>query len=162
MNLTITKEAAIAAHNAADKKGKELLEILLGKDNLKPVNIMERVKTFEDACQILGINPEETVITNIPESLTKYKKQQQAQIKLMIVAEAINEGWQPDWNNSNQYKYYPWFDMRSSAGFGFSYTDCDYAYSFTGVGSRLCFKTRELAEYAGKQFESIYKDLLTA
>jgi len=79
--------------------------------------------------------------------------------KLKIIAKAINQGWTPDWNNTDQKKWYPWFRM--SSGFGFALTDYTYTHANTDVGSRLCFETKEKAEYAGKQFEEIYKQLLT-
>lgn len=34
------------------------------------------------------------------------------------------------------------------------------SYSNTNYGSRLAFKTEELAEYAGKQFIEIYRDFM--
>jgi hypothetical protein len=51
--------------------------------------------------------------------------------------------------------------MGSPSGVGFSYVDCVRWLTSSDVGSRLCFKSSELAEYAGKTFESIYKDFLT-
>ena len=80
--------------------------------------------------------------------------------KLILIASALNEGWEPNWLDLNENKYYPYFRTTSS-GFGFSGTFYGCEYTNTICGSRLCFKTRELAEYAGRQFESIYKDYLT-
>ena len=45
----------------------------------------------------------------------------------------------------------------SGSGSGFSYYDCVFTYSRSSVGSRLVFKSRDLAKYAGQQFEDIYK-----
>ena len=81
-----------------------------------------------------------------------------AHYKLCVIAEALNEGWKPDWSNWNQYKYYPWFEMGSPSGVGFSYDGYGNWASLSIVGSRLCFKSRELATYAGKQFEELYKE----
>lgn len=80
---------------------------------------------------------------------------------LIIICRALNEGWTPDWNDSNQAKWYPYFDMRSKSGFGFSYSFYVTWRTSADVGSRLCFKNEELAKYAGKQFENIYKSFLT-
>jgi hypothetical protein len=44
------------------------------------------------------------------------------------------------------------------SGSGLSYDVYDYWRAVASVGSRLCFKSRELAEYAGKQFIDIYTD----
>ena len=120
------------------------------------MNITDKVKSFEDACQLLGIE------TNLPEVSMLPQNHQKAIIahyKLVIIAEAINEGWKPNWDNWGELKYYPWFDMEgSSSGSGFSYDDYDDWYAYSGVGSRLCFKTYELAKYVGQTFIDLYKD----
>ena len=82
----------------------------------------------------------------------------QAHLKIQIIAKALNEGWYPNWNDTNEYKYYPWF--KASPGVGFSFSDYDFALTRSTVGSRLCFKSRDLAEYAGKQFIDIYNQFL--
>lgn len=148
--IQIKKENALKAYKHADKSGKKLLSTLFG-NMFSTGPITDRVKTFEDACEILGIDTQQA----IPDA----EEHVQAYVKLTIIARALNEGWLPDWDNSNQKKYYPWFKMAS--GFGFSVHGYDYTYANTGDGSRLCFKSVELAEYAGKQFESIYKQYLT-
>lgn len=77
-----------------------------------------------------------------------------------MVAKAINKGWEPDWNNSNQYKWWPYFDL--SSGFGFSYSDYGYGGTDTSAsGSRLCFESEDKSEYAATQFIEIYKQFLT-
>ncbi len=117
--------------------------------------IIDRVKTFEDALNIVGIEDEDDYI------LLNYKGKnvgilaQVASLKLSIIAKALNEGWIPDWNNSSQYKHYPWFKADGS-GSGWVYGDYDDWDSVSYVGSRLTFKTRELAEYSGRQFIDLY------
>ncbi|AJA67342.1 hypothetical protein MYRA21_0098 [Myroides sp. A21] len=119
--------------------------------------ITDKIKTFEDACQALGVNIDVMPI-GLPIELKHHLKALTAHTKLVIIAEALNEGWKPDWNNWNERKYYPWFEMGSPSVVGFSSDGCDTWNAYSNVGSRLCFKNRELAEYAGKQFESLYKD----
>ncbi|MCL1657435.1 hypothetical protein M2T79_12590 [Elizabethkingia miricola] len=120
------------------------------------MNITDKVKSFEDACQLLGIEPNVPEVSMLPEN---HKKAIVAHYKLVIIAEAVNEGWKPNWDNWDERKYYPWFDLEgSSSGAGFSYCDCDCWHAASGVGSRLCFKTWELAEYIGKTFIDLYKD----
>ncbi|MCO6149088.1 hypothetical protein [Flavobacterium sp. NRK1] len=117
---------------------------------------METIKTFEDACEKLGI-PAEINIT-LPEVMSEFLKPAIANIKLMIIAKALNDGWVPDWGNDDEYKYYPWFDMGGSSGSGFSYNGYGHGDSHSFVSSRLCFKSRALAEYAGTQFADLYKE----
>lgn len=123
---------------------------------------MENIKTLEDACVALGT----TVAEQFPAEAVKHMTDDEvAYRELKIVAKALNQAdgtaWEPDWSDDNQYKYFPWMEVDTTdgnkAGSGFS--DCDYVYddTFSDVGSRLCFKKRELALYAGKQFSEIYK-----
>ncbi len=116
------------------------------------------IKTFEDACKVLGIGIEVPEVSALPE---KHRNAIVAHYKLVIIAQALNEGWEPDWSNDDEYKYYPWFDMSSGSGSGFSCVDYDYSLSISSVGSRLCFKSWKLAKYAGQQFEDLYKDYFT-
>ena len=119
---------------------------------------MNKIKTFEDACKALKLSPKALPdVSGLPE---KHRNALIAHYKLVIIAEALNEGWQPNWNDSDEYKYYPWFEIKANkkkpAGFGFSYTHYDFWSTHTTVGSRLCFKSRELSDYAAKQFEKLY------
>lgn len=117
---------------------------------------MDRIKTFEDACTELNLDKVQAEIIGLEngdmDSVTAY-------IQLIIIAKALNEGWEPDWANEDEMKYVPWFEFKS--GFGLSYYDYGYWVTTTGVGSRLCFKSAELAEYAGKQFAGIYNYYLS-
>ena len=53
------------------------------------------------------------------------------------------------------------FVLYSSSAGRFSFNDSDNQYSRSAVGSRLCFKSKDLATYAGTQFLDIYKDFFT-
>ena len=122
----------------------------------------EDIKTFEDACQVLGLDPKKA-IPDFSVFPKQHQKAMEAHAKLIIISDALNtvenggKRWIPDWTNSKWDKYYPWFDMGSSSGVGFSYCVYDYWRSDSYVGSRLCFKSSDLAEYAGEQFEDLYK-----
>jgi hypothetical protein len=112
------------------------------------------IKSFEDACKKLNIEP---ITPGTALILEELKKPLIAAYKLMVIYMAINNGWKPDWSNYNQGKYYPWFEVLSS-GFGFSNSYYGYDFTYTLVGSRLCTDTSEKALYIGKQFEAEYKD----
>ncbi|MDM1093399.1 hypothetical protein [Myroides odoratimimus] len=129
-----------------------------GEVNFEPLprDIKERIKTFEDVLKEKNMTLE--YFNDINEELLP---DEIAYRKIKLIAEVLNEGWIPDWSDDDEYKYYPWFKMGSPSGVGFSYYYCVRWLTFSIVGSRLCFKSRELAEYAGKQFTDIYKDFLT-
>lgn len=122
----------------------------------------QTIKSFEDACAVLGIDPNHLPeVSMLPE---KHQKSVTAFYKLTIIAEALNKDWQPNWTNWNENKYYAWFEVKADkkrpSGFGFSDTHYGWSYPGTFVGSRLCFKTKELALYAGGTFCDLYKDYL--
>ena len=150
-----SKEEAIKEIAQIEQRTKELRRIIEESDRPKPIT--ERVKSYEDACAILCLTPHQVGIMGISDC--KLNKSLAAYIKLSIINKALNEGWEADWKNGNEYKHYPYF-VYSGSGFRFNLT----YYHFTGayVGSRLYFKTRELAEYAGKQFTELYKEAIGA
>jgi hypothetical protein len=114
---------------------------------------IDRIKTVADVLADNNITQEEFDF-----SCVDLPKDEKAYRLLKFLVKSLNQGWTPDWASSNENKYFPWFEMRGSSGFRF----VGYVYwsSVSDVGSRFCFKTRELAEYAGKQFESVYKDFM--
>ena len=101
------------------------------KENKK---ITELVKTFEDARKLTG-RPDVPDFSNLP---TDMRKHFEAQYKMIVIAEALNEGWIPDWDNYNEYKYYPWFEM-SPSSFAFNDSNYDNANANAGSRSHLCY-----------------------
>lgn len=155
--LQIKQDSLLVAFRNAGKEGKQVLSDLFGKQVALYDNITDRVKSFEDACQVLGIS------TNVPEVKGLPRKHQKAIIanyKLIVIAEALNEGWKPNWQDSDEYKYYPWFDMSNPAGVGYSSTYNTASPTYAHVGSRLCLKNRELAIYFGQTFTDLFNDSL--
>ncbi|MCC6448013.1 MAG: hypothetical protein IT215_04945 [Chitinophagaceae bacterium] len=78
--------------------------------------------------------------------------------QLKLIVHVVNAGWRPNFENTNEFEYYPWFSV--SSGFAFGTATYHYDYAYMSTGSRLCFKSRELAEFAGKTFTDIYKAYL--
>lgn len=117
--------------------------------------IIQKVKTYDGACRLLKINPKNLpVVSNLP---NRHQQQIIANYKLSIIAQALNEGWTPDWTNIDEYKYYNWFNHSAS---GFSFATTGYDFAIATVGSRFCFKSKELAEYFGKKFIELHKEHL--
>lgn len=156
------------------------------KDN-RPVT--ERIKTFEDACYELG---EENVLVQAYRTAEFNTSGNQNDVsdvvvylKLRVIAEALNEGWEPQFT-TDEYRYYPWFflytqeeigkmdkekkkmlwlcggysDSASKCGLADSNSDIAWVASYTNFSARLAVKSEELAEYFGKQFIDIWADAL--
>lgn len=154
--LEITRQAAIKAHDEASTKGKTLLENLFGKRVFQK-DIKERIKTFDDVLDYHNLIAEDffNQCSNLSTDEIAYRK-------IKLIAEALNEGWTPDWSNGEWDKWYPWFDFNDSSSAGrFSFYGSASQYLRSSVGSRLCFKSKDLATYAGTQFLDIYKDFFT-
>lgn len=148
--------------------------------------ITDKIKTFEDACQALGLA--------IPEGLPELLQPKMADIvpshikailKLEIITAALNEGWQwiPDGSTR---AYWPWFWLFTTeeiarmsnaeiqgrnlikatdisekfAGLGSATPILAFSYSTAYIGSRLAYKKSLLAEYSGKQFIELWKEYL--
>ena len=188
--LKISAENALAAYNNTDANGRELLEHLFGKE-IFAQDIKDKVKTFEDAVAILG--DEHPLVAQFRVIESSFKEADNnlhlfAYARLVIIAEALNEGWKPKFDG-DECRYYPWFyiytkkeyeeldeddkkecrvvgrsHVNAYANGGVVYADAYYASSISGAyfGSRLAFKTRELAEYCGKQFFDIWEKFLFA
>jgi len=121
----------------------------------------KRITKWEQAFEKEGLD-----INKMPDVSmlpTKYHKSIIAQYKLSVVAEVLNEGWMPDYTDSSQYKYYPYFIVKATksnpSGWGLSYGGYDGWITYSLVGVRLAFKSSELAKYAGTKFKKLYEDL---
>ncbi len=122
----------------------------------KQATTRKRIKTFEEACERLNISSKLPSVATFPEQFRKYVI---AHYKLMVIAQALNGKWKPDFGNDNQNKYVPVFAL--VPGVGFRYNDYDIWIGHTDAGSRLCFRTEKLAKYAGTQFEDLYNEYLS-
>ncbi len=117
-----------------------------------PKSVTDRIKTVEDVLKDNNVTQEQIdeMFEYAPEHL-KY------QYIAELLCKSLNEGWTPDWDNSNETKYFPWFKMGSSV---FRFNDCDGWHALSSVGSRLCFKNKDLAKYAGEQFTDLYRKFM--
>ena len=119
-------------------------------DSMRPIT--ERVKTFEDAMEVLGENhPLVKMFQTLDHTFNEdeHNRHLFAYAKLTIIVAALNEGWQPTFSD-DEYRYYPWFVF-------YTKDELD-AMDEDERSGRLCFKNRALAEYAGQQFLAIYAD----
>lgn len=177
-NIQIQQENVLNAYKNASDEQKELLEHLFGSEVFKPADVRERIKTFADAAKAVGIeDPEEW-----EEQYSDLEPDVLAYFKLRIITKALNEGWEPKFT-VGEYRWFPFFVLYTKdeidkmdektrtrvvlRSLNVSSTDggvaCvsayyDSSHTVSDSGSRLAFKSEELAEYAGKQFTEIYAD----
>jgi hypothetical protein len=148
--LQLPDKQAREIYPTASAELKSILENSFGKTFFSK-DITDRINSFEDACGVLAINPFDVFNPDDTADEIAYRK-------LKIITKAYNEGWEPDWNNKNEYKWYLWFYMDKP---GFRLYVADHCCASSTVGSRLCFKSEKLALDAAKKFESIYKQFFT-
>lgn len=160
-----------------------------GEEALKSQDIKERIKTFEDAVNAIG--EDHPLVAQYKTINSAFKEADNnlhlfAYTRLAIIAEALNEGWRPEYTE-DEYRYYPWLGLYTQEEYddmddedkercrfvgrsdsyayaygGLVYADagCGSASSHSYIGSRLAFKSRELAIYCGKQFIEIWINYL--
>ena len=180
----MTKEITIQVPDG--KRAEWINSVLTLVDEPKVDNrpVTERIKTFEDACNALG-NEHPFVkeyryvanIVDIAQDIIAY-------LKLRIIVAALNEGWEPQFTTDER-RYYSWFwfytkkeydkmdeggkqrcvlrsGSHTGANYGFVDVHANYgaSHSVANFGSRLVFRTSELAEYAGEQFIEEWADFM--
>ena len=153
--------------------------------------ITERVKTFEDACKELGEDHKLVQQFKAIQEAIAEDKEATAYFKLGIITAALNDGWEPDFTNDDEYRYYPylciwtkeeledkdeaWKDehnLQLWIGGGNSYVgaNCGLASAVSNnawsdanacCSVRLTYKTEELAIYSGKQFTELWTNYTT-
>lgn len=117
---------------------------------------------------------------NLPSDVVAY-------MRLRIIVAALNEGWEPQFVEKER-RWVPWFVLYTNAelermddkdkanicrvvgrssynadaygGVVFAHANDASSISYTHYGSRLAFRSENLAEYAGRQFIGIYCQMM--
>ena len=153
--------------------------------------VTERIKTFDDACNELG---EENVLVQAYRTAEFNTSGNHndvsdvfAYLKLRVIAEALNEGWQPQFTK-DECRWYPWFafltekelnemsdEFKSKHNIclfgGESHDDAyccivyadsyiEWASSHAHFPVLISVKSEALAKYFGHQFIDIWADYL--
>ena len=160
-------------------------DLHLGEEEKDNRPVTERIKTFEDACNELGndhpfVRTWNSMYQGCEDGLDKCKDIADvlAYHKLRIITAALNEGWEPQFTR-DEWRWYPWFclwtdeelseksdewkqehALKNFTNYRGEWADIAFANSATSAyfGSRLCYKSEELAEYSGKQFIDLWAD----
>ena len=188
VTMSVKRENLLNAYKNASDEQKTFLENLFGSETFKPKDIRERIKTFADALYELG-NDNPLVLayqnTNLRDTdVAPDNKDLIAYLKIRIIVAALNEGWEPQFIPGER-RWAPYFVLytkeeidemdeetkarvvfrsgssaNANGGVSYAYASYDSAYVYAYIGSRLAFKSEELAEYAGTQFIDIFADFM--
>ena len=181
----MSKETTIPVPDG--KRAEWINDVLTLVDEQKADNrpVTERIKTLADAMEALGQgNPLVEEYIAVRDKLRTDAGELIAYLKLRIIVAALNEGWEPKFTE-DEYRYFPCFYfytkeeydklddevkgrcvLRSGGGAVSSYgfvccvAGNDASCSCADFGSRLAFRTRELAAYAGRQFTEEWADFM--
>jgi len=155
IQLTVDEKEIRELYKKANRDLKILLENKFGKEFFE--TIQDRVKTYEDACFELGIDP--TKLPNFKEINDQVRVSVIAYYKLTIIARALNEGWNPDYKDFKQGWHIPVFHINDNKT-GICFLNTNFISVIDVTTFHLCCKTKELAEYFGRQFIDIWTDYL--
>lgn len=124
--IEIEKKNVEAAYKVADENGKKLLDALFGKAakaNTPNLDDYKSIKTYEDACEALGLTPiysDENVDRAVCEHINDHwdyrqdlPKHIKALLKLETIAKALwGRNWEPKPDaNGDTWFWYPWFAL---------------------------------------------------
>lgn len=185
MKIDLTSDQLVAIYRGSNIESRKAIKEALGDKFSTELPIQDRIKTFEDAMAELGDDHEAVRAYNACKYGYSIKEPDiMAYLKLRIITTALNEGWTPQFTDVER-RWYAWYDLidkedlddmteeekkerrvvgRASHGAyangGLVCSSASYVStnSNTLSGSRLAFKSEELAEYAAKQFIEIYAD----
>lgn len=178
-NITISKASLLKAYREAEPAQKEFLKKLFGSYTFTiSFNVMDRVKTFQDAVVELGNdNP---LVQQYNQIYSEFGDMMDtdiiAYLKLRIITAALNEGWEPQYTEDER-RYYPYIGLITKeqydslpddekklsivrGGLVLAHTRICSANFSAYNGMRLAYKTRELAEYTINQFMDIWADFV--
>ena len=179
--IEVTENDVKAAFQAAKTdEMKEVLAALFCKREAPTLDNYKTIKSYEDACEALGVSPIQPEKTNVSKHIV-------ALMKLETISKAL---WGKDFDPKPDPKgekcfWYPYFALYtqdeieglneaqrgallsanasygSLAGFGYLYTNSRSSSATADLGFRLCQETEEKAQYFGTQFIELWAEYLS-
>ena len=125
------------------------------------ISVTKQVTSYETACKVLDILP---TYPKFVQCAKIDRKSMIAYHQLTVIIRALNilpngKYWKPDFNNWNECKWRIWWqadeDGRGCSGAGSAPSGAS-----ASVGSRLIFRSKELADYCAKQFKDLWSDYI--
>lgn len=151
--LKLTLDKAQEAYKSGNTEIKKLLTDLYGEEHFLS-DIKDRVNSYESSCKITRRSVLDIDDFDI---YGEEAKRMFARHKITTGIKAINEGWYPDFDNTNQPKYYIWMYGKKN---GFSSVVGGSYFIYAGVGSDMHIETNDKAKVIEKVFRQEYIDYL--
>ena len=120
------------------------------------VESFESIQTVEDACKHLGEIDDDVRQLRLLQNVPNLNRRALAGQELLILAKALNDGTELNWEDSNEYKYIPWWYL----GKDFRLYDVFDYLRGSGSCAPLHYKSRDLAQYSADNFKEIWKDYM--
>lgn len=125
---------------------------------------MTSTEIFKKSCKYLGYDSK-TIIPDYSQYPKNHQIAKIAKDKIEIIIEAKNKEankgktFIPNYNDSSQLKFEPWFYMKDNeaGSSGFRLDDYDHWGTCSGVGSRLCYISEELGNNVIPQILDLYE-----
>lgn len=179
--IEVTENDVKAAFQAAKTdEMKEVLAALFCKREAPTLDNYKTIKSYEDACEALGVSPIQPEKMNVSKHIV-------ALMKLETISKAL---WGKDFDPKPDPKgekcfWYPYFALYTQdeieglneaqrgallsahatdgtiAGFGYLLTTYRSSYADAYFGFRLCQETEEKAQYFGTQFIELWAEYLS-
>lgn len=113
--IKLSDEKALELYKTADLTLKQILEENWGHEFFNQ-DITDRIKTMKDVLDYLNIDRLEDVLP-YPKPKDKFEVSINGFIKVKLITKVLNEDWQENFSDINEYKYYPWFKKKALVGF---------------------------------------------
>ena len=166
----------------------EELEKLKKKRERIEIPVTERIKTFDDAVDELGIeHPLVKQYMAAANGNESFIRNTIAYMKLLIIAAALNEGWEHQFKEY-EYRWFPWFNLLTekelnekseewkanhklwmfsgsssvgaSCGLASVRSALAWSLAHSSISARLAVKSEEISDYFGNQFIDIWAEYL--
>lgn len=154
--LKISDSKAIELYKIASSELKEILEESFSKEFFKPKEITDLVYDLETLANYLGINESDLYI--FKNAKTSFEKYINACAIIPKIVYIYNEGIELDWNNSNIYKYLPYY-KKVCSGWVYDYYHCWDSSALGSFGHY--YKSSDLTIKSCENFNQIYLDFYT-
>lgn len=133
----------------------EKLSKLEGKKRFVLTEVSDRIQVFDDILAITNTDIQDIVAYSNPKNKSQISTNAGEKIKLIV--QAYNEGAVLNFEDSNQTKYFPYFEKKGGV---WSFRGANLWSATAALGSGFHFDSSEHCEDAAKKFIDIYTEWL--